>query len=1119
MHCPHCQHEAPPRAKFCPECGNSLPVACASCATPLPAKAKFCPECAHPVAVSPTPANSGIAPRFASPAAYTPKHLAERILTSKEALQGERKHVTVLFADLKGSMELLADRDPEDARGVLDTVLQTMMDAVHQYEGTVNQVMGDGIMALFGAPLALEDHAVRASYAALKMQAAVRQYAEEVHRTIGVPLHIRVGLNSGEVVVRSIGNDLHMDYTAIGQTTHLAARMEQMAMPGSILIPPETLALVEGYVVVRALGPRPVKGLEEPVEVFEVSGASPIRSRLHAAASRGLTRFVGRDSELEQLARAMSRARTAQGQIVAVVGDPGVGKSRLYWEFLHSHHVDGWLVLESASASYGKATALLPVVELLKGYFKVDDHDDARTTREKVTGKLLTLDESLRGILSPLLSVLGAPTADAQWEALSASERRQRILDAVKRLVLRESQAQPVIVVFEDLHWVDDETQTMLDSFVESLPSARVLLLVNYRPEYRHAWGSRSYYTQLRIDPLASHNAAALLDALMGDAAALEPLKRMLIARTEGNPFFLEESVRTLIETRVIVGTPGAFQLVKSVETIQVPATVQAVLAARIDRLPLSVKHLLQSAAVIGKEVPLPLLEAVTESSPVDLRRELTQLQAAEFLYEISLFPEVEYTFKHALTLEVAYQSLLRERRRVLHERVLETLERRMSGSGQENIELLAHHAVRGDVWPRAAMYLFRAGARAQAEARYAAATTFYTASLEALQRLGAGADRGLELDVHLELWSTRISTGQVEGLSELGAKVEALARALDDGPRLARVQVRQAQAIALSAAIPGTLHSAIDRAREAARRADATDLRTRSYAQFIAGVACRDLGRIGAALAEFDGGIRLFSAETAARQDPGLVYPIYVSLCGWRAEARAALGDLDAALASADDALRMAAEIKHPSSVSIANAFLGYVYLMRGDVDAAVPVLERGLAISEEHELVHGICANGLYLASALLLSGRRAAGLDALARGLARPRGALLQWTRFHTVTAAVYLMAGQAPAARTEVARGLVASVEREARGYRAPLLRLDAEILAADGDLDSARARVEEARALALELGTRPELGHCHVTLAHISARAGDTTTAATHDATARKIFDELGVRLWSARPES
>src|SRR5262249_37751805 len=305
------------------------------------------------------------APRFASPASYTPTHLAERIRTSKDAVEGERKHVTVLFADLKGSMELLADRDPEDARRLLDGVLERMIEAVHHYEGTVNQVMGDGIMPLFGAPIAHEEHAVRACYAALRMQQRIGEYAENVHRTLGVPVHIRVGLNSGEVVVRSIGSDLHMDYTAIGQTTHLAARMEQMAMPGTILLPADMLPLVEGYVLTRALGPRPVKGMEAPLNVCELVGASPIRSRLHAAAARGLTRFVGRDSEIVHLASARDRARRGAGQLGAVVGEPGVGKSRLYWEFIRSPLTEGWLVLESTSVSYGKATPYLPVIDLV----------------------------------------------------------------------------------------------------------------------------------------------------------------------------------------------------------------------------------------------------------------------------------------------------------------------------------------------------------------------------------------------------------------------------------------------------------------------------------------------------------------------------------------------------------------------------------------------------------------------------------------------------------------------------------------------------------------------------------------------------------------------------------
>jgi class 3 adenylate cyclase len=405
MRCPGCQYENREGRRFCAECGASLALTCPSCGFSNEPGEKFCGGCGAPLGAS---AGTVRDSRFSSPQSYTPKYLAEKIITSKAALEGERKQVTVLFADLKGSMELLADRDPEEARKLLDPVLEHMMEAVHRYEGTVNQVMGDGIMALFGAPVAHEDHAVRACYAALRMQESVTQYAEGVFRSHGIPVQIRVGLNSGEVVVRAIGSDLHMDYTAVGQTTHLAARMEQMATTGTILLAPATLQLAEGYVQVVGRGPVAVKGLPDPVEIYALTGASAQRSRLHAAAARGLTRFVGRDVEIEQIRRALALAHDGRGQLVALVGEPGVGKSRLVYEFTHSHRTQDWLILEAGSVSYGKATSYLPVIDLLKGYFKVHDRETHREIREKVTGKLLTLDRTLA--LIACLTALGVKT-------------------------------------------------------------------------------------------------------------------------------------------------------------------------------------------------------------------------------------------------------------------------------------------------------------------------------------------------------------------------------------------------------------------------------------------------------------------------------------------------------------------------------------------------------------------------------------------------------------------------------------------------------------------------------------------------------------------------------------
>ena len=452
-----------------------------------------------------------------TPLTYTPPYLAEKILTSRSALEGERKQVTVLFADLKDSTELIRGLDPEAAQQLLDPALHHMMDAVHRYEGTVNQVLGDGIMALFGAPIAHEDHALRACYAALAMQDALRRYADEVRRTHGLTVQMRVGLHSGDVVVRAIANDLHMDYSAVGLTTVLAARMEQLATPGSMLLTAATLRLVEGLVQVTPLGPVPVKGVDEPVEVFELVGVSAIRRRLQAAVARGLSPFIGRQPEVEALQQALALAGAGQGQVVALLGEPGVGKSRLVYEFVQSRQTQGWLRLESSSVSYGKATAYLPVCDLLKAYCQIADRDALRTVQAKVTGQILTLDATLQETVPAVLALFEALPAESPFLQLDPVQRRRQTLEALKRILLRESQVQPLLLVFEDLHWIDSETQALLDSLVESLPTARLLVLVNYRPEYQHGWGSKTYYTQLRLDPLPPASADGVAPGAAGE--------------------------------------------------------------------------------------------------------------------------------------------------------------------------------------------------------------------------------------------------------------------------------------------------------------------------------------------------------------------------------------------------------------------------------------------------------------------------------------------------------------------------------------------------------------------------------------------------------------------------
>ena len=852
-----------------------------------------------------------------APLAYTPSHLTEKILAARRTLEGERKQVSVFFADIKDSTRLIEGLDPEAAQRLLDPAIHIMMHAVHRYEGTVNQVLGDGIMALFGAPIAHEDHALRACYAALALQSAIRPYAEEVRRTHGMLLQLRVGLNSGEVVVRAIGNDLHMDYSAVGQNTHLAARMEQLAAPGSILLTAATLRLVEGLVRVNALGPMPVKGLTDPVEVFELVGASALRWRFQAAAARGLTRFVGRQTELEVLRQTLTQAGAGHGQVVAIVGEAGVGKSRLVYEFTHSHHTPGWLLLESASVSYGKATAYFPVVDLLKRYCHIDDGDEPRTVRAKVTGQVLTLDASLQEAIPALLSLLEVLPEDSPFLALDPPQRRRHTLDALKRLLLRESQAQPVLLVFEDLHWIDSETQALLDTLVESLPTVRLLLLVNYRPEYQHGWGSKTYYAQLRLDPLPPASAEDFLQALLGDDPSLAPLKQLLIARTEGNPFFLEESVRTLVETGVLVGTPGAYRLAQALPTIQVPATVQAVLAARIDRLPPEEKRLLQTAAVIGTEVPFALLQAIAELPEADLHRGLAHLQAAEFLYEASLFPELVYTFKHALTHEVAYSGLLLERRRVLHARIVEALEALAGDRVAEQVERLAHHALRGEVWDKALAYCRQAGEKAMARSAHREAVGSFEQALSALPHLPEQRDtREQAIDLRLALRTALRPLGDLGRILAYLREAEALAAALDDPRRLGQVSIFLSSYFLLM----GAYDQAIAAAQRALALATAGgDVVLHALANQTSATVYQSQGDyrraidcLGQTVASLDGARR--------RERFGMfVLPAVISRA-WLAACHAELGTFAEGRALGEEGLRIAEAVEHPGSLMFAS-------------------------------------------------------------------------------------------------------------------------------------------------------------------------------------------------------
>jgi len=1111
MKCPRCQYENPVGSSFCLECGARLGLTCGSCGTDLPAGSKFCNKCGTAVS-----GPSAWQPSFASPDSYTPKHLAEKILTSKSALEGERKQVTVLFADLKGSMELLADRDPEEARKILDPVLDRMMEAVHHYEGTVNQVMGDGIMALFGAPLAHEDHAVRACYAALRMQDAVQRYSDGLRRAQGVEVQIRVGLNSGDVVVRSIGSDLRMDYSAVGQTTNLAARMEQLAAPGSIRLTAETLRLAEGFVQVSPLGPVPIKGLAEPIEVFELVSAGVARTRLEAAARRGLTRFVGRNAELEQLRDALDRASVGHGQVVAVVGEPGVGKSRLFWELTHSHRVHDWLIIQSASVSYGKASAYLPVIELLRSYFEIESRDDPRKIREKVTGKVLTLASSLGPAVPALLALLDVPVDDSSWQALDPRQRRQQTLDAVKRLWLRESEAQPLVVIFEDLHWIDGETQTLLDSLVESLPAVRLVLLVNYRPEYSHAWGGKTYYRQLRIDPLSPESADELLDTLLGTDAALDSLKRLLVERTEANPLFLEESVRALVETAALVGERGAYRNSRPVESLTIPATVQAILAARIDRLAPKAKRLLQAAAVIGKDIPMPLLLAIADAPEHEVHAELAHLQTAEFLYETRLFPDLEYTFKHALTHEVAYGGLLHERQRALHARITEAIERLSTERVAEQAERLAHHALHGELWEKAGAYLRQAGLRAMARAAYREAITHLEQALGTLRHLPETRETTeLTIDIHIDLRNVLDPLGDWARTGDHLHEAEVLARTLGDQHRVGRIVTFMAS----QCRDTGDYDEAVRFGQEAL--SIARTLGDRS----IEVLATSHLGLTHAARGEFSDAATLLERNVALEGDPryerfGAVAIQSAYSGAYLADVFSQLGRFDEAIGHAEAAVRIAEAADHPYTLYFGLFDLGRAHLRRGDLPRATRVLERGLDLCRTWQIVVAIPLVAAALGVAYALAGRADEALPLVA-GAVEEFGRRQNHVRPAVIllcAGTTYLSAGRIDEAASHAREALALTRRLGARGSEAHALHLTGDVASA-GDAKDAEDYYREALALAGELGMRPLVAHCHLGLGKLYRRTGKHEQAREHLTTGTTMYREMDMRFWLEHAET
>jgi len=972
--CAKCKTENPEGLKFCNECGAPFKTPCASCGFENAPAAKFCGQCG---------ATLGAPPATVSGKKSDQTQIRLTEAAAPENLEGERKTVTMLFADIKGSMDLMEDLDPEEARAIVDPALKLMMEAVHHYGGYVAQPTGDGIFALFGAPIAHEDHPQRALFAAVRLQEEMRRYSAKLRLAGNLPVEARVGVNTGEVVVRSITTgEGRTEYAPVGHSTGIAARMQSVAPVGSIAATEQVRKLCEGYFVFKSLGPTKVKGVSEPVNVYEVTGPGALRSHFELSARRGLTRFVGRGRELDQLRRALELALGGQGQVVAVMAEAGTGKSRLFYEFKATLPAT-CKVLEAYSVSHGKASAWLPMLELLRGYFDIQDTDDPGMRRKKVRAALSALDPSLDDALPYLFGLLGIVEDPDPLAQMELQIKRQRTFDALKRMVLRQSLRQPIVVIFEDLHWIDDQTQALLNLLVDSLANVRILLLVNYRPEYHHGWTNKSYYLQLRLDPLGGADGDAMLLALLGESVELNPVKRLIAERTGGNPFFIEEIVQTLFDEGALVRN-GAVKVTRSLSQLKLPPTVQGMLAARIDRLSSSQKDLLQTLAVLGRESSLGLLKQVASHSDTQLGLTLAQLLASEFIYEQPGAGDVEYVFKHALTQEVAYNSLLIDRRKVLHERAGQALESMFAEQLDDHLDDLAHHYSRSDKVAKAAHYLGLAGIRALDSSAHTEAKALLSASLERLRTLPASPDRDrTELTAQISVGELTIALkgyADPEVERAYGRAAELCGR-LPDSPYL--LKARALSGLSANYQFRSRYRKCLEIGKELlalSRDTDSPSGLPTAYLCFA--TASFWLGDLKVAREYFEKILAMSRIpRTAVHVRVGIqcVTPSYLAWTLWYT------GYPDQGLAAARRALAIAKKLNHAWSLAQSLSFAARFHVLRREPAIALELANELLEYSERNNFPTWIGESTLVRGWAIAQLGREEEGIAAMRAGLA--------------------------------------------------------------------------------------------------------------------------------------
>jgi class 3 adenylate cyclase/tetratricopeptide (TPR) repeat protein len=1094
---------------------------CTTCGSGVGPGDRFCRHCGQALARSAPPARRGD-----TPLAYTPRHLADRILNSRRIIAGERKQVTVLFADVQGSMLLAEQLDPEHWHQVMDRFFTILTDGVHRFEGTVNQYTGDGIMALFGAPLALEDHAQRACHAALHLRDELRRYGDALRVERGLSFSVRMGLNSGEVVVGAIGDDLRMDYTAIGHTVGLAARMEQLAEPGQALLTAHTARLVTGFFALRDLGAAQVKGVREPLRIYVLEAGGRLQTRFDLARARGLSRFVGRDAELATLEAALAEAVAGRGQVIAIAADPGVGKSRLCYEFGARCRARGITVFEAHGLAHGKAIPLLPWLEFMRGAFGISDADGTEAARDKIVGRMLRLDAGLDDAVPLMLDFLGVSDPHRPAPPMDADARQRQLALIVRRLMeARSARGEIAVHLMDDVQWFDAASETFLRTLLAATSHTRTLVIANFRPEYRSDWMAAAGGRRLALAPLGERDSDALLHDLLGDATDLRELQGLIRARTGGNPFFIEEAVRSLVEEGVLTrvadaGGNSRFALTGPLTDIRIPATVQALLSARIDRLAEHEKAVLQTAAVIGKRFTAPLLRRVLDvleglpTTAPAVAAALSDLAQQDLVHPIGADSDDVYAFKHPLTQEVAYRALLADRRARAHAAVARVLEGTHTERLGEHAAVLAHHWEAAGEPLEAARWHHRAAEwigskdRREAARHWKAAgvlldglpTTTETAQLGVLAR-----SRRLLNAVYLGQPEDEQRTLFAEGrvlAAEHGSPMQMLMMSTSYG--VARV-------------FAGAVHEGVSELRAALRLADHTgDPTMRFLARASLVNPLHFSGRLQEALALSEEALALSDGDPRLGQDVVGFTP-YVSVVLIRSLLLMRLGRIEAGREALAAARETARSFGDAEAVGTAHVFAVIAAQLSGACEHALDDARAAVEIAERRGSPFFLAGSHSALGYAYCLTDQWADGAAALEHALAivaeRRTGAQIEPSWLATLGDA-YRALGAHDRALATAERALALARARGTDVWRLEALLSVARIRRSLGDIDN--DLFPEAAALLEATGAASLAPVVQLEHAQLARLRGDERQYAADVRAAHAGFTAIGAAGHAAR---